>query len=300
MSELQAELLFDAKGTLGESPQWSSAEQALYWVDIENGLLHRLDWRRRRHECVSLPAPVTMVVPGPPMLVTSGNRLLCFDWQTREARQIAALALDPARVRFNDGKLDPQGRLWLGTMALDEKSPIAGLYRLAGDTLEQVLADVTVSNGIVWQRETMYYADSGTFRVDAFDWNAERGEPAIKSRRTVLRVPREDGPPDGMAVDVDGNLWVALVNGKRVSCFSPDSGEEVARINVNAAKVTACWFGGPEMTHLFISTAKEGHDDPPGSGAIFVAEPGARGVASPTPRGIARTSVAARRTRGRP
>src|SRR5687767_9243316 len=97
VSRVQAELLFDAKGKLSESPQWSSAEQALYWVDIENGLLHRFEWRRGSHECVSLPAPVSMVVPGPPLLVTSGNRLLRFDWNTRELHHIAALALDPTR-----------------------------------------------------------------------------------------------------------------------------------------------------------------------------------------------------------
>jgi sugar lactone lactonase YvrE len=140
MTELHAEVLFDAKGKLSESPQWSREEQALYWVDIENGLLHRFEWRRRSHECVSLPAPVTMVVPGPPLLVSSGNRLLHFDWHTREPRQIAALPLDPARVRFNDGKIDPRGRLWLGTMAVDEKSPIAGLYRLVGQTLERLIS----------------------------------------------------------------------------------------------------------------------------------------------------------------
>jgi sugar lactone lactonase YvrE len=287
MKELQGELLFDAKGKLSESPQWSSMEQALYWVDIENGLLHRFEWCRRSHECLSLPTPVTMVVPGPPLLVTSGNGLLRFDWNTRESQQIAALALDPTRLRFNDGKIDPQGRLWLGTMAIDEKSPIAGLYRLVGHTLEQVLADVRISNGMIWRDQTMYYADSGTFRVDAFDYRAQRGELNIASRRTILEFPAENGPPDGMALDVDGNLWIALVKGKRVSCFSPDSGEELARVIVNAAKVSACCFGGPEMKHLLISTGKEGNDDPPGSGAIFVAEPGARGVVSPTPQGIA-------------
>jgi sugar lactone lactonase YvrE len=287
MKEFHAEPLFDAKGQLSESPQWSSAEQALYWVDIENGLLHRFDWRPKSHECVSLPAPVSMVIPGPGLLVTSGNSLLRFDWNTRESQPIAALALDPARVRFNDGKIDPQGRLWLGTMALDEESPIAGLYRLAGNTLEQVLAEVRVSNGIVWHGGTMYYADSGTFRVDAFDYGADGGELHVGSRKTILEFAEEDGPPDGMALDVDGNLWIALVKGKRVSCFSPDSGEELARIHVDAAKVCACCFGGPEMTHLFITTGREGQDDPPSSGAIFVAEPGSRGIVSPSPQGIA-------------
>src|SRR5215204_4868087 len=157
---------------------------------------------------------------------------------TRESQQIAALALDPTRVRFNDGKIDPHGRLWLGTMAIDEKSPVAGLYRLVGQTLEQVLADVRISNGIVWYGETMYYADSGTSRVDAFDYGAERGELDIESRRTILEFPEENGPPDGMALDVDGNLWIALVKGKRVSCFSSDNGEELARIIVNASKVS--------------------------------------------------------------
>jgi sugar lactone lactonase YvrE len=287
MRELQAELFFDAKGQLSESPQWSTAEQALYWVDIDNGLLHRLEWRSRSHECVSLPGPVTMVVPGRPLLVTSGNSLRRFDWNTRQSQQIAALPLDPTRVRFNDGKIDPRGRLWLGTMAIDEKSPIAGLYRLVGHTLEQVLADVRISNGLIWHGETMYYADSGTFCVDAFDYDTERGALDVDSRRTILKCPEKNGPPDGMALDGDGNLWVALVKGQRVSCFSPNNGEELARIIVNAAKVTACCFGGPEMKHLFISTGKEGTDDPSGSGAIFVAEPGVRGVVAPISSGIA-------------
>lgn len=287
MQELHAALLFDAKGRLSESPQWSAAEQALYWVDIENGLLHRFDWQRRSHECVALTAPVTMVVPGPPLLVTSGNSLLRFDWHRRESQQLAALALDRSRVRFNDGKLDPQGRLWLGTMAVDERSPIAALYRLVGHALERVLAGVRVSNGIVWSGDTVYYADSGAFRVDAFDYDAARGALDVDSRRTILEFAADEGPPDGMAIDAGGNLWIALVKGKRVSCFSPHGGEELARIGVDAAKVCACCFGGPEMAQLFISTGREGDDDPPGSGALFVAEPGARGVVSPTPRDIA-------------
>jgi sugar lactone lactonase YvrE len=90
-----------------------------------------------------------------------------------------------------------------------------------------------------------------------------------------------------MALDADGNLWIALVTGKRVSCFSPGTGEELARIVVNAAKVSACCFGGPEMTHVVVTTGTEGKDDPSGSGASFVAEPGARGVVPPSPRGIA-------------
>jgi sugar lactone lactonase YvrE len=287
MRELEAELLFDAKGLLSESPHWSGAEQALYWVDIENGLLHRLDWRRRNHECVSLPAPVTMVIPGPRLLVTSGNRLLRFEWTTRQSELVAALALDPTCVRFNDGQLDPQGRLWLGTMAIDEQSPIAGLYRLDGQTLEQVLADVTVSNGLVWSGDTVYYADSGTFRVDAFDYDVASGTLAADSRRTILEFGKDDGPPDGMALDSDGNLWVALVKGRRVSCFSPHTGDELARIHVDAAKVCACCFGGPEMQDLIISTGRDGEGGPAASGALFVAQPGVRGVLAPSSPGIA-------------
>jgi sugar lactone lactonase YvrE len=133
----------------------------------------------------------------------------------------------------------------------------------------------------------MYYADSGTFRVDAFDYRDETGQIDIESRRTILEFSEQVGPPDGMAVDVDGNLWIALVQGHRVSCFSPIGGEELARITVNAAKVTACCFGGPEMKHVFITTAKDGKDDPPASGAIFVTEPGVRGAVSPDPRDTA-------------
>jgi len=281
MNELDAHLLVDVKGRLSESPQWSSAEGALYWVDIENGLLHRFDWRTTCHECVSLPAPVTMVTPGPRPLVTSGNSLLRLDWKTRASQRIASLPLDPSRVRFNDGKLDPQGRLWLGTMAIDEHSPVAGLYRLVGQTLEQVLTDVTVSNGIVWHGQTMYYADSGAGTLDAFDFDGASGE--LERRRNLVRY---EGAAfaDGLWVDDEGCLWVAMWGGGEVRRYAPDGGL-LDTWPLPVSQPSACCFVGPGRDILLVTSARfelsaEALAREPAAGRVMAIDPGVTGPAA--------------------
>lgn len=149
MKEFQAEVLFDAKGRQRVTSMVARNKRCI--GSTSRTVVFTVDWRRWRHECVSLPAPVSVVVPGPPLLVTSGSRLLRFDWKTRKSQQVASIALDSARVRFNGGQIDPTDRPWLGTRAIDEQDPIAALYRLTGRTLKQVLTDVKISNGLVWR-----------------------------------------------------------------------------------------------------------------------------------------------------
>lgn len=188
-------------------------------------------------------------------------------------------------TRFNDGKCDPAGRFWAGTMSLGSDPPGAGsLYVMDTDlSVRRALEKVTISNGIVWSLDhsTMYYIDTPTREVSAFDYDIETG--AISNRRAAVTIPEGYGSPDGMAIDVEGMLWVAVWGSSEVSRWDPTSGELLQTISVPATQVTACAFGGPDLDQLYITTARIRLDeqalaDQPHAGGLFRARPGVRGV----------------------
>jgi sugar lactone lactonase YvrE len=157
-------------------------------------------------------------------------------------------------MRCNDGACDPAGRFWIGTMALDERPGAGALYRYDVDgTLRTMLEGVTLSNGLGWDASgrLMYYVDSPTQRIDVFDFDAASG--ALAGRRPFAVIPEEDGIPDGLAVDDDGGIWLALHGGGEVRRFDPDGGVS-GRVKVPVPKVTACCFAGER---LFV-TARDG------------------------------------------
>jgi sugar lactone lactonase YvrE len=185
---------------------------------------------------------------------------------------------DASAVRMNDGKCDPAGRFWAGTMDYEESRPIASLYVYDG-TVRTVLEGLTISNGLTWSldRRTMYYIDTPTGRVDAFDYDEATGE--ISGRRPFAEV--EGGHPDGMTVDDEGFLWVALWGGGAVRRFDP-SGRVAGTVHVPATKVTSCCFGGPGGTTLFITTSMrdlsaEQRKAEPDAGRVFHVDPGVSG-----------------------
>jgi sugar lactone lactonase YvrE len=185
---------------------------------------------------------------------------------------------DASVVRMNDGKCDPAGRFWAGTMAYDESRPIASLYVFDG-TVRKVLDDVTISNGLGWSPDhrTMYYIDTPTRRVDAFDYDVRTGE--VSRRRSFIEV--EGGHPDGMTVDDEGFLWVALWGGGAVRRYDP-SGRPVATVRLPVTNVSSCAFGGPGDATLFVTTSQQGLSPEqraaePDAGRIFRVDPGVSG-----------------------
>lgn len=266
-------------GVLTEGPRWDGHRNELLWVDIVGSRLHRartgvgpnLD-ELGPVQFDRFVGAVAPVLTGGYVLAAAGGFLF-----TDEAGRVIELAQPEAGrrdVRMNDGACDPQGRFWAGTMAHDE-SPGAGvLYRLELDgTCTAVLSGLTISNGIDWSPDgsTMYLSDSGTGRVDAFDFDGVDGR--LSARRTIVEITEPGVAPDGLTVDADGCLWVALWGGGEVRRYSPD-GSVLETVALAVQLATSCAFGGPEMTTLFITTARHGLDEAdvaaqPDAGRVF-------------------------------
>jgi len=188
-------------------------------------------------------------------------------------------------IRFNDGKCDPAGRLWAGSMGMGGNiRGRAFLYRFDHDFSAHTMLDsITISNGICWtaDKKKMYYIDTPTMKVKEYDYEHESGE--INFRRVAVEIPRGMGGPDGMTIDARGKLWVAHYGGSAVCCYDPASGELLKRINVAAPNVTSCAFGGEDLKTLYITTASQGmnqeaRDKYPQAGGLFYIELDVKGV----------------------
>ena len=207
-----------------------------------------------------------------------------FDPASGELTLLDDPEADLPENRFNDGKCDPAGRFWAGTMAIDPVEGAGALYCMDTDlSVRKMLGQVSISNGIVWSLDgaRMYFIDSLRYDVLAYDYDAETGN--IDNERIAFRVPREVGLPDGMAIDAEGMLWIAHFDGSKVCRWHPDSGEILQTIELPASKVTSCAFGGPDLDTLYITSGSLGMTDEererePHAGGLFAAGPGCRGV----------------------
>ena len=284
-----ANLLLDTKSTLGEGPIWDDEEDCLWWIDIEVGLVHRFDPARHQNQTFDIGRKVGTVVRRQRggLMLALADGFAAFDPKSGRLEILCDPEADKPDNRFNDGKCDPAGRFWAGSMnALDESQPTGALYCLHADGhVVKHFEGVRVSNGIVWTADakTMYYIDSPTRCVDSFEYDRETGQ--ISNRQTVIQFSEDQGYPDGMTIDAEDMLWVAQWDGWGVSRFDPKTGELLDKIEVPAAQVTACAFGGPELKDLFITTARRGIEagdleEQPYAGSLFHARPGVMGVRS--------------------
>ncbi|UOQ70008.1 SMP-30/gluconolactonase/LRE family protein [Hymenobacter cellulosilyticus] len=206
-----------AQAQLGEGALWNPLDQRLYWVDIEGQLLHIFDPATGHDRQLPTGSLVSTVVPAGPdsVLVALQSGLHELNTDTGALRCLVN-PLDKPSLRFNDGKCDPAGRFWVGTLDMEGAKHQATLYRLDPDKrLHTMLTGVSISNGLIWTQDqrTMYYVDTPTQSVQAFDYDHATG--AITNGRVVIRIPEADGAPDGMTIDADGHLWIALWGGAR-------------------------------------------------------------------------------------
>ncbi len=272
-----------ARAGLGEGPRWDAATQTLLWVDIPAKLVHRYDPATRTNTTQQVADVVSLALPrrrgGVVIGLPDGLHLL----DGERSPLIAAIESEQAGTRTNDGACDAAGRLWVGTMALDERSPLGALYRVdANLSVTTVLTGTTISNGLGWSPsgQDFYFIDSPTRRVDVFDFDPETG--ALENRRPLAAVEVEGAVPDGMNVDAEGGVWVALHGGWGLNRYSPD-GELVAEVRLPVAKITSCCFGGPELRDLYVTTRREGLSDAeraaqPLAGALLRLDVGVAGL----------------------
>ena len=261
------EIAVRANAKLAEGPRWDAAARRLLWVDIEGCELHILENAKDR--AIALEAMVGAATPTSrgALLVALADRLALVDLADESVRTLVRLPHGPG-LRSNDGACDAAGRFWIGTMALDETPGAGALYRYDG-RLERVLDAVTLSNGIGWTRDDtrMYYIDSPVQRVDLFDFELTSGR--VDDRRPFVSIDESDGIPDGLTVDDEGGVWVALYGGSCVHRYD-ESGRLDAVLEVPAENVTSCCFGGDDGRSLFVTTAAP-------DGNVYVTQPGVSG-----------------------
>ncbi|MFD5338927.1 SMP-30/gluconolactonase/LRE family protein [Streptomyces hawaiiensis] len=273
------EVAVRAEAELGEGPTWDAAAGRLLWIDILGSRLHTYDPATGRRGVRRTEQHIGAVKPraggGVVLNLRDGVGLLdpddSFRWLHHEPV--------PGR-RANDAAVAPDGALWAGTMRYDEAPGGGTLSRVTGDgTVDVVLDDVAVSNGTGWSPDgrLMYYIDSPTRRVDVFDYADGR----ISGRRTLAAIEEGAGFPDGLTVDAEGCVWVALWQGSAVRRYTPD-GELDRVIELPVPLVTACAFGGAGLTDLYVTTARVGLTEPPAlAGSLFVVPGAGKGLAHP-------------------
>jgi sugar lactone lactonase YvrE len=271
---------------LGEGAIWHPEKEALLWVDISGGKVFMYKPDEGMLQNISLESMVGTVVPskGEYFAVAAQETGIFGLQEDGTKQQIAAFPADALpNVRFNDGKCDPVGRFWVGTMEKTAKEGAAKLYMFDNDSLYIKENNVTISNGIVWDenKNLMYYIDTPTQKVFAYDYDAATGD--LTNRRVALEIPLEQGSPDGMSIDAEGKLWIAHWGGSGVYRWDPETGDLMEKIDVPAPNVTSCAFGGPNLTTLYITTAREGLtgeqlEKYPLSGSLFVIETGIKGT----------------------
>jgi sugar lactone lactonase YvrE len=286
---MNLEVASDAKAALGEGPSWDVRSKILYWVDIVGGLIYAHTPGSSSDEIVAPASGVSCVVPRKSggLALTLPHGFFGLDLSTKKLEAISvSLESDIPTNRFNDGKCDPAGRFWAGTMDEKEKNPAGSLYLLGTDrSLKKVLSGVTISNGLGWSpdRKTMYYIDSPTRKVWSFDYSHQTGDISNKRTAADFDEAEQPGVPDGMAVDAEGMIWVAHWGGARVSRWNPVEGKLVETLPVPADHVTSCCFAGSNLDELYITSAREGFDQTylakmPLSGSLFVANVGVKGL----------------------
>ena len=258
---------------LGESPFWHPHEQMLYWVDIPSQCIHRCNIFMGSVESWAMPSEPGCIAPA-----ESGGLVMALRDGIYRAQvwggaliKLAAAQHDAATTRFNDGKADPAGRFWAGTIYEPRTQANAGLYMLQAHALQEKISNATTANGLAWSPDAtiVYWADTPTHTVRAWDWDISSS--AMTGERIFKQWPAKPpgwqfgagaygGRPDGAAVDAEGNYYIAMFEGARLCKLSP-AGVELASIDVPALCPTMPCFGGVDLKTLYVTTASYKRSD---------------------------------------
>jgi sugar lactone lactonase YvrE len=242
---------------LGEGPVWLDRERRLLRVDITAGAVHSWEWASGARTVSRFAAPVSFAIPrSVGGLVIGREREVVVLDESEDARVLCSVEPGLDGNRFNDAKCDRAGRLWAGTMSTAREPGVAGLYRIDPDgACERVVAGTTISNGLGWSvdGERMLFIDSTTQRVDAFDFDVATG--TLSNRREFAAIAPADGLPDGLAIDEDDGVWIALFGGGALRHYDRE-GTLDAVVELPVSNPTCPVFGGPGRDVLLVTTAR--------------------------------------------
>ncbi|WP_137790272.1 SMP-30/gluconolactonase/LRE family protein [Bacillus sp. E(2018)] len=286
MFNSEAELVLPAKASLGEGPCWDSEQSVLYWVSILDKKVNIYDPRSHQNKEIQLDQMVGTVVPRESggLVVALQKGFYFLDLNTEELAPVVDPEHELPENRFNDGKCDPFGRFWAGTMSLSEEAKKGSLYCLDHDLhVEKKREHLTISNGLAWSPDQsyMYLIDTPTKKVTRFQYDLQTGH--IQNATDVISFPEGVGAPDGMTIDEEGMLWIAHWGGAQVSRWNPETGEQLSSIPIPSLNVTSCTFGGENMDELYVTTARkntsaENLERFPEAGGLFKVRPGVKGI----------------------
>lgn len=275
-----------SQNILGEGPLWNAKEQAIYWVDIDAKKIQRYYPATKKYEIFELPKKVCLMAfrSKGGMILGAEDGFYFWDPSTDKFDFISHPEKGKTEARFNDGKVDRKGRLWAGTMTYQGAS--SSLYRMNADLdVRQMESGITISNGVGWSpdNKTMYFVDSIRYVIYAYDFDFEKG--AISSRRPFVQLTESFGIPDGLTVDSEGHVWVAIYGGWKVMRYDP-SGKVSAEIAFPVSKPSSCMFGGKNYDELYVTTISDGltAEDKlkqPMAGDLFMIKTDVKGLPEP-------------------
>jgi sugar lactone lactonase YvrE len=289
----EAELIIPAKAILGEGPCWDTETGVLYWVNILDKKVNIYDPRTGNNREIQLDQMVGTIVPRESggLVTALQNGFYFLDPDTEKLTPIHDPEAGKPENRFNDGKCDPYGRFWAGTMSLSEESRQGSLYCLDTDLkVTSKQENLTISNGLAWSpnHKYMYLIDTPTKKVTRFDYDLDTGH--IENSVEVVSFPEGIGAPDGMTIDEEGMLWVAHWGGAQISRWDPATGKQLSSIPIPALNVTSCTFGGENLDELYVTTARNKTTEEdlkrfPEAGGVFKVRPGVKGLPAYTFKG---------------
>lgn len=269
---------------VGEGPIWDYKYNRLLWIDTQGSLFIYTPKDGNNRE-IKFDKVIGTVVPytKDKVVVALKDGIYKLDLVTEELEKIADPEGGIPNNKYNDGKCDNKGRLWIGTMDNDCAPKKANFFVLDGKEGRKVISEVTISNGVAWSTDgkKMYYQDTPTRKISQFDFDEEKGE--ISNRKEIISFGEGMGDPDGNTIDEEGMLWVANWGAACVTRWNPTTGELLQKIDVPALNVSALAFGGENLDELYITTASyympEGEAEKyPEAGKMFVVKPGVKGI----------------------
>ncbi|XP_049823903.1 regucalcin [Aethina tumida] len=275
-----------------EGPSWDPRTNLLYFVDIHSGKVLSYNYENGDVKYITLDGQVTPVVQSVDkdvILVGVNRSVVAVEWnglgELKGQKVLTTVSQQYPTSRFNDGKADKKGRLWWGTMGYEDSNgnltPNQGVfYKITADNLENpqvILAPVNISNGLAWNKanDKLFYIDTPTNKIVSFNFNLEEG--TISNRTVVFDLadhPDIAGHPDGMTIDEDDNLWIALYGGGSILHVNSKTGKLIKRIALPALNITSAMFGGPNLDVLFVTSSRftlseQQKKEQPAAGAVF-------------------------------